>query len=73
MSRSGPEREKSDMSRTLQLFTEYPEVRGFTEFWPRLFRATSLVSEPRLRSQTARGGRNLLCGVTHWERARRLK
>ncbi|KAL1448222.1 hypothetical protein MTO96_044122, partial [Rhipicephalus appendiculatus] len=32
MSGSGPEREKSDMSRTLQLVTEYPEVRGFTEF-----------------------------------------
>ncbi|KAL1470552.1 hypothetical protein MTO96_040356 [Rhipicephalus appendiculatus] len=30
MSGSGPEREKSDMSRTLQLVTEYPEVRGFT-------------------------------------------
>ncbi|KAL1443978.1 hypothetical protein MTO96_030097 [Rhipicephalus appendiculatus] len=29
MSGSGPEREKSDMSRTLQLVTEYSELRGF--------------------------------------------
>ncbi|KAL1481483.1 hypothetical protein MTO96_034454 [Rhipicephalus appendiculatus] len=34
MSGSGPERVKSDMSRTLQLVTEYPEIRGFTEFRP---------------------------------------
>ncbi|KAL1475816.1 hypothetical protein MTO96_037003 [Rhipicephalus appendiculatus] len=34
VSGSGPEREKSDMPRTLQLVTEYPEVRGFTEFRP---------------------------------------
>ncbi|KAL1485312.1 hypothetical protein MTO96_032042 [Rhipicephalus appendiculatus] len=32
MSASRPEREKSDMSRTLQLVTEYSELRGFTEF-----------------------------------------
>ncbi|KAL1446733.1 hypothetical protein MTO96_028739 [Rhipicephalus appendiculatus] len=31
---SGPEREKSDMTRTFQLVTEYPEIRGFTEFRP---------------------------------------
>ncbi|KAL1418343.1 hypothetical protein MTO96_025989 [Rhipicephalus appendiculatus] len=34
VSGSGPEREKSDMSRTLQLVKEYPEVPGFTEFRP---------------------------------------
>ncbi|KAL1486332.1 hypothetical protein MTO96_009316 [Rhipicephalus appendiculatus] len=34
VSGSGPESEKSDMSRTLQLVTEYPELPGLTVFRP---------------------------------------